>query len=92
MTKLAGALGFILVRMADDWDDEWEDPELDEADDSADLVRCPSCGEEIYEDAEQCPYCGDYVTHSTSALAGRSVWFCALGLLGAVATIIYLLR
>lgn len=75
--------------MSDDWEDAGPD-EID--DDAADLVRCPSCGEEIYEDAQQCPYCGDYVTHSTSAMSGRPLWFCALGLLGVVATIIYLLR
>ena len=52
----------------------------------------PLCGEEIYEQTEQCPHCGDYVTHSTSALAGRPLWFIALGLLGIAATIYFLLR
>ncbi|HVX10117.1 MAG TPA: hypothetical protein VHC22_02840 [Pirellulales bacterium] len=78
-------------KMTDDYDD-WEDPEEDSANDDDDLVRCPSCRKEIYEDAEQCPYCGDYVTRSTSPLAGRPFWFCALGLVGVAATIIYLLR
>lgn len=73
--------------------DDWDDPEADEFDDnSIELVPCPACGEDIYEDAEQCPYCGDYVTHSASALAGRPLWFCALGLLGVFAVIIGLLR
>ncbi len=81
----------ILNRMHDD-DDDWEQPDPDDADDDdLELVACPSCGEAIYEDAEQCPYCGDYVVHSTSALAGRPLWFCLIGLVGVAAVVIYCL-
>jgi predicted RNA-binding Zn-ribbon protein involved in translation (DUF1610 family) len=80
--------------MTDDGDDDWEVPDPDEFDDDdADLVKCPSCGEEIFEEAQQCPYCGDYVVHSTtSALVGRPFWFCVIGLLGMAATAFCLLR
>ncbi len=72
---------------------DWEEDDLDEGDDDLpDVAPCPACGEEVYEDAEQCPHCGEYVVHSTSALAGRPLWFCLLGLLGVVATIVYLLQ
>ncbi|HWB11228.1 MAG TPA: hypothetical protein VG826_18510 [Pirellulales bacterium] len=77
--------------MTVDEDDGWEDVEYGDADDDAELVRCPLCGEEIFEDAEQCPYCGDCVVHSTSPFSGRPVWFCVFGLLGVVATVAYLL-
>jgi hypothetical protein len=81
-------------RMAwDDEDDDWEAPEEDEADDdSPETVVCPSCGEQIYEEAEQCPHCHEYVTHSTSVLAGKPIWFVALAVLGVVAVIVALLR
>lgn len=73
--------------MSDEWNDDWESS--DEADDDTpDLVACPACGEEIYEDAEQCPCCGEYVVPSTSAFAGRSLWFCLLGLLGVAAMVL----
>ena len=80
--------------MRGDEDDDWEDSEPvdDFDDDDTELVACPSCGEEIFEDAEQCPCCGDYVVHSASPLAGRPLWFCLLGLLGVGATVLYLLR
>jgi hypothetical protein len=79
--------------MTDNSDDDWDNPELDEADDgTTELVACPACGEEIYEEAEQCPHCGSYVVHSTSAFAGRPMWFCVLGFLGVVATVLYLLQ
>ena len=82
-----------IKQMIDDSDDDWEDPDFDDADDgTAELVPCPACGEEIYEEAEQCPHCGNYVVRSTSAFAGRPIWFCVLGLLGVVATVLYLLR
>ncbi len=29
-------------------------------------VACQNCGEEVYEDAEQCPKCREYLTTSTS--------------------------
>lgn len=82
--------------MSYDRDDEWEEDESDENDEAdnelPELVWCPTCGEEIYEDAEQCPHCGNYVVHSTSALADRPLWFCLLGVLGVVATVLYLLQ
>ncbi len=78
--------------MTDDYDDDWTEPEEGSGDDDSALLPCPSCNKEIHEDAERCPYCGDYVTHSTSPMAGRPFWFCALGLIGVAATIIYLLR
>jgi hypothetical protein len=78
---------------AQDWDDDLEDSEPDEADEqSGGLVPCPACGEEIYEDSQKCPCCGEYITPSTSPLVGRPWWFCALGLAGVVAVVIYLLR
>lgn len=79
--------------MSDEWSDDLDDAGPDEADDeTAELAPCPACGEEIYEDAEQCPYCGEYVTHSTSALSGRPLWFCALGLIGVAVAIFCLIR
>jgi formylmethanofuran dehydrogenase subunit E len=81
----------ILKPMRDNFDDDWEAPEPDEDDDTAELVKCPSCGEEIYEEAEQCPYCGEYVTHTTAPLSGRPLWFCVLGVVGVAATVLYFL-
>ncbi len=70
----------------DDWsgDDEFDEP-LDD-DDSAELVACPECGTDVYEEAEQCPVCGAYITHSTSAWQGRPIWWIVLGLIGIVVT------
>ena len=70
--------------MSDDLDD-WPD-ENDEEDDSI-VVTCPTCGADVYEDAEQCPSCGEWVTHSTHPFAGRSLWFVGVGLLGIAVTI-----
>ncbi|HEV3342640.1 MAG TPA: zinc ribbon domain-containing protein [Pirellulales bacterium] len=79
--------------MTDDEDDDWEAPEPDEfGDGEAEVVTCPSCGEEIIEEAQKCPYCGDYVVHSTSPLVGRPFWFCLLGVLGMAATVFGILR
>lgn len=72
--------------------EDWEYPEPDENheedDDVVDTRACPSCGVDVYEDAEQCPACGDYVEFSNSALSGWPWWFVALGLVGIVAVIL----
>lgn len=77
----------------DDEEHDWELPEPDEDDDddSVETVACPSCGRQIYEEAEQCPYCHTYVTHSTSVLAGKPIWFVGLAILGIIAVIVALL-
>lgn len=80
----------------DDWfqesDDEFDEADYpdDEADDSTETVACPSCGREVYEEAEQCPYCGSYIIHQTSPWLGRSVWWIVLAVLGLIATIVAL--
>lgn len=72
-------------------DDAYEDDAFD--DDGVETVACPSCGAEIYEDAERCMHCGDYVihghvTHGTSnPWQGRSLWWLILGTAGVAATI-----
>ena len=50
---------------------DWDEPDPDEYpgdfyDDEgleSDTLSCPTCGREVYEDAEQCPACGTYMTH-----------------------------
>jgi hypothetical protein len=72
--------------------EDWEYPEPDEFEDEDDFEtqECPSCGADIYEDAEQCPSCGDYVVFSNSTLSGWPWWFVALGLVGILAVILAL--
>lgn len=71
---------------ADEWDGDWPAD-----DDEASLtIPCPTCREEIYEEAEQCPYCGNYVVRTSTAWEGRPPWWILLGALGIVATIIAL--
>lgn len=67
-------------------DSDWDD-DLGEDDESAELIECPNCSAEIYEDAVRCQICGEYVTHSTSPMAGRPLWFALLGLAGIIAVI-----
>ena len=73
----------------DDFDDDsdWSDHGYGAEDDSAELVSCPSCGAEIYEESLRCPVCEEYITFSTSPMAGRSLWFALLGLAGIIAVI-----
>jgi uncharacterized paraquat-inducible protein A len=78
------------LQESDDEFDEDEFPDENDEDDSTETVSCPSCGADVYEDAEQCPYCGTYITHQTSPWEGRSMWWIVLAVLGLVATILAL--
>jgi hypothetical protein len=64
--------------------DGWSD------DDEAELLACPECGAEIYEEAERCPVCGNYIVHETNVWAGRPTWWIVLGLAGILSTILAL--
>ena len=69
----------------DSWDDDaWDD------DDSVELITCPECQAEIYEEAERCPACGWYVVIRNNQLAGRPTWWLILGILGVTATLLSL--
>lgn len=72
-----------------DWDSDSDDFDDSPDDDSevAEVIRCPACGADVYEDAEQCPECGEWITFSTRPFAGRSLWFIVIGALGIGATI-----
>ncbi len=69
----------------DESDEEWPD-ELDNELETG-VRPCPSCGEEIYEEAEQCPLCGEYIVRTNSAFADKPMWWVILGLIGMVAVI-----
>jgi hypothetical protein len=74
--------------------DNWEEDEDDFVEEPAevDLVPCPACGAEIYEDAEQCPKCGQYIVPDTRAWSGKPLWWMLLGLVGIAAVIYTLVR
>lgn len=75
----------------DDFDDDFYDEEEDfGSEDELEMLPCPHCGADIFEESEQCPECGEYVTFSTSAWSGRSWWWIALGLLGVVSVTVAL--
>lgn len=64
----------------DDWD---VDDDLGEIEDGDSItITCPSCGADLYEDADRCPACGDYVTYSTNPWTGKPTWWILLGLAG----------
>lgn len=73
-----------------DWEypDEPDDDEYD--DDSSETVPCPTCGSDVYEDADRCPVCGEYITARANPWQGRSLAWILLAALGVGATILAL--
>ena len=59
--------------------------------DSAVELPCPSCGEDVYEDADRCPHCGDWVPPGRRpAAANVPRWMFVLGAVGVAGTILAL--
>ena len=56
-------------------------------DDETDLLPCPHCGHEIYEESIYCPVCHEAVTFTTHTWQQRPWWWIALGLAGILAVI-----
>jgi ribosomal protein S27AE len=84
--------GHTVDNRSDEFDDnEYPDPDYDDdSDDVTQTVRCPNCGTDVYEDAEQCPTCGEYVVMATSAWEGKPLPWVLIGLAGIVAVIMTL--
>lgn len=70
----------------DTYDDDFDDDES-----PVDVIACPQCGAEIYEESVSCPHCGEYITDNSHPLSGRPWWWIALGVLGVVALLASLL-
>jgi len=74
----------------DDLDeDSWED--VPDDDDESVTLPCPSCGAEVYEDADICPVCGEFIIRSSRVWEDRPVWYVVLGLIGIAAVVLALL-
>ncbi|HET6250710.1 MAG TPA: zinc ribbon domain-containing protein [Tepidisphaeraceae bacterium] len=60
----------------DDEEDAREYPDDDEADWNLDpsTHKCPYCGEEISEDAQQCPYCDQYLSKEDAPPDRKPLW------------------
>lgn len=81
----------------DGYGDDWSGDGYDEGwgtddDEPVDTVPCSNCGADVYEDAEQCPRCGEWITHGTSALTAKPLWWQIIGVLGIIAVILALLQ
>jgi hypothetical protein len=69
-------------------DDDWDPEEPDDLDDDeTDVAPCPTCGVDIFEDAERCPSCGEYVVQRRNAWHGKPWWWVVLGLAGIMAVL-----
>jgi hypothetical protein len=80
-----------MTATGDDWESDFDGDDWPGEDDEETLVvSCPSCGADVYEDAEQCPVCGDYIVHAAGVWSGKPVWWILLGLVGVVAVIVVL--
>jgi uncharacterized OB-fold protein len=67
-----------------------EDVEELEHEEETKTVRCPSCGAEVYEDAERCPKCGDYVEPGGVHKVGRVwVWIVLVLILAAIVFLVW---
>jgi predicted RNA-binding Zn-ribbon protein involved in translation (DUF1610 family) len=67
---------------------EFDVDEVSEDADDETVIPCPHCGEEVFDDAEQCPACGTWLVRDRRALTGKPSWFVVLGVVGALLAIV----
>ena len=75
----------------DELDDEGpQSVDLDEFgyESESDTLPCPSCGCEVYEDADRCPACGEYISPRWAQTSNQSTWLLAAAVI-AIAAIAY---
>jgi rRNA maturation protein Nop10 len=60
-------------------DDQPQDRDLEDSDaDETPTLNCPSCGEEVYHEADRCPECGEWIIARVAEPAGPPRgWFIA---------------
>ena len=62
-------------RRQDNWENEEEEgDDAPEDDGDAEMVNCPYCKREMYEDAERCPYCERYISDEDTPAAAKPWW------------------
>ena len=78
----------------DDWwkrgrsaDDDLDDENEEDDADGETTIPCPHCGEDVFDNAEQCPACGMWLVADRRPLTGRPRWFVVLGVVVALLTI-----
>jgi hypothetical protein len=66
----------------DDWwkrgparDEHLDDEDLPEDADEETTIPCPHCGEDVYDDTEQCPACGTWLVRDGRPTSGRPSLF-----------------
>jgi predicted nucleic acid-binding Zn ribbon protein len=58
-------------------EDDFDDDELPDGvyhDDEPALVKCPHCGEEVYEEAQYCPKCENFISVESRASDAKPMW------------------
>ncbi len=67
-------------------DDDDENPDADDQDDDFDadddeetsVVPCPSCGADVYEEADRCPHCGSFIDPTAAPRRDKPGWWVGL--------------
>jgi hypothetical protein len=63
------------IRRVGIMDDDHDEDDFDTSSDDDDTTMpCPHCGEDVYDDAEQCPLCGQYLSREDAPAAARPWW------------------
>ena len=79
--------------MTHDGDDqEWEAEFGEFQDAEPELLPCPSCGVEVYEETQRCPHCGEWITPLAASARSRSrLWIIAaiLALIAIIAFVVW---
>ena len=74
-----------------DDDQEWQAEFEEFQDDQPEVLPCPSCGAEVYEETQRCPHCGEWIMPLAASARNRSRLWIAVVLLALIAILAFAL-
>ena len=68
-----------------DDDQEWQAEFEEFQDDHPEVLPCPSCGAEVYEETQRCPHCGEWIMPLATSARRKSRWWIIAAVLALIA-------
>jgi len=71
-----------------EWEAEFEEFQHDEPE----MLPCPFCSAQVYEETQRCPHCGNWIMPLAASTRSRSKLWIIAAILALIAIIVFIIR